>query len=118
MGSSAHGAPCSSGGREHPPGTAACQSFSLAPVPPGRSVRGLRPGPPGAPPWPGPAPRGWPPRFSDLRVIKDAVKTRFAGHPNVDMGILSMGMSSDYKIAIEEGSTMVRVGSAIFKRHG
>jgi len=33
----------------------------------------------------------------------------------VDMGILSMGMSSDYKIAIEEGSTMVRVGSAIFK---
>jgi uncharacterized pyridoxal phosphate-containing UPF0001 family protein len=31
------------------------------------------------------------------------------------MGILSMGMSSDYKIAIEEGSTMIRVGSAIFK---
>ncbi|MFI5135258.1 MAG: alanine racemase, partial [Chitinophagales bacterium] len=28
--------------------------------------------------------------------------------------ILSMGMSSDYKIAIEEGSTMVRIGTAIF----
>ncbi|MBX9851928.1 MAG: YggS family pyridoxal phosphate-dependent enzyme [Cytophagaceae bacterium] len=33
---------------------------------------------------------------------------------NVEMKELSMGMSSDYKIAIEEGSTMVRVGSAIF----
>lgn len=53
--------------------------------------------------------------FSDLRVIRDGTKSRFAGHPNVDMGILSMGMSSDYKIAIEEGSTMVRIGSAIFK---
>lgn len=53
--------------------------------------------------------------FSDLRVIRDDIKTRFAGHPHVDVGILSMGMSSDYKIAIEEGSTMVRVGSAIFK---
>lgn len=53
--------------------------------------------------------------FSDLRDIRDGVKARFAGHPHVDMGILSMGMSSDYKIAIEEGSTMVRVGSAIFK---
>ena len=53
--------------------------------------------------------------FSDLRGIRDDIKTRFAGHPRVDMGILSMGMSSDYKIAIEEGSTMVRIGSAIFK---
>jgi PLP dependent protein len=53
--------------------------------------------------------------FSDLRDIRNDIKTRFAGHPQVDMGVLSMGMSSDYKIAIEEGSTMVRVGSAIFK---
>ncbi len=53
--------------------------------------------------------------FSDLRGIRDDIKARFAGHPRVDMGILSMGMSSDYKIAIEEGSTMVRIGSAIFK---
>ncbi|MDC7227147.1 MAG: YggS family pyridoxal phosphate-dependent enzyme [Spirochaetales bacterium] len=35
-----------------------------------------------------------------------------AGNKNVD--ILSMGMSSDFKIAIEEGSTLVRVGTAIF----
>lgn len=33
---------------------------------------------------------------------------------NVDMHILSMGMTNDYEIAIEEGATMVRVGTAIF----
>lgn len=33
---------------------------------------------------------------------------------NVDMNILSMGMTNDYEIAIEEGATMVRVGTAIF----
>ena len=33
-------------------------------------------------------------------------------------GILSMGMSGDYKIAIEEGSTMVRIGSLLFGRRG
>lgn len=38
-----------------------------------------------------------------------AVKT-----PNFDLTILSMGMSGDYKIAIEHGSTMIRVGSSIF----
>lgn len=53
--------------------------------------------------------------FADLRKIKEDVASRFKGHPSVDMGIMSMGMSGDYKIAIEEGSTMVRVGSAIFK---
>ena len=34
--------------------------------------------------------------------------------PNLEMKELSMGMSNDYHIAIEEGSTMIRVGSAIF----
>ncbi len=33
---------------------------------------------------------------------------------NVDMDILSMGMTNDYRVAIEEGSNMVRVGTAIF----
>ena len=33
---------------------------------------------------------------------------------NIDMNVLSMGMTNDYKVAIEEGSTMVRVGTAIF----
>ncbi len=33
---------------------------------------------------------------------------------NVDMNVLSMGMTNDYEVAIEEGATMVRVGTAIF----
>lgn len=33
---------------------------------------------------------------------------------NIDMNVLSMGMTNDYKVAIEEGATMVRVGTAIF----
>ena len=33
---------------------------------------------------------------------------------NISTSILSMGMSNDYKVAIEEGATMVRVGTAIF----
>lgn len=34
--------------------------------------------------------------------------------PNTDMKYLSMGMSNDYRIAIEEGSNMIRIGTAIF----
>ena len=33
---------------------------------------------------------------------------------NVSMDTLSMGMSSDYEVAIEEGATMVRIGTGIF----
>ena len=33
---------------------------------------------------------------------------------NISMEILSMGMTNDYKIAIQEGATMIRVGSGIF----
>ena len=33
---------------------------------------------------------------------------------NIDMSILSMGMTNDYEVAIEEGATMVRVGTGIF----
>jgi uncharacterized pyridoxal phosphate-containing UPF0001 family protein len=36
--------------------------------------------------------------------------------PGADMRILSMGMSHDYTVAIEEGADIVRVGSAIFGR--
>lgn len=53
--------------------------------------------------------------FADLRGIKELIVRDFSGHPNIEMKYLSMGMSSDYKIAIEEGSNMVRVGSALFK---
>ncbi len=53
--------------------------------------------------------------FADLRTIRDRIKTNFSSHPRIETSILSMGMSGDYKIAIQEGSTMIRVGSAIFK---
>ncbi len=51
--------------------------------------------------------------FRDLRNLFDKVKKEFE-LPNVKMKELSMGMSGDYRIAIEEGSTMIRVGSKIF----
>ncbi|MBL0048474.1 MAG: YggS family pyridoxal phosphate-dependent enzyme [Bacteroidetes bacterium] len=50
--------------------------------------------------------------FNSLKVFFDAIKS--IDSPQIDLHILSMGMSGDYKMAIEEGSTMVRVGSAIF----
>jgi pyridoxal phosphate enzyme (YggS family) len=51
--------------------------------------------------------------FKALRTLFEKFKSS-ALPPNVVMKELSMGMSGDYQIAIEEGSTMVRVGSAIF----
>ncbi len=45
------------------------------------------------------------------------LKTRFSNShqlPNLNLVELSIGMSSDYQIALEEGSTMIRIGSAIF----
>lgn len=45
-----------------------------------------------------------------LKKIFDAYKTSYF----TDFDTLSMGMSSDYKIAVEEGSTMVRIGSLLF----
>ncbi|MBI5415835.1 MAG: YggS family pyridoxal phosphate-dependent enzyme [Candidatus Omnitrophica bacterium] len=53
--------------------------------------------------------------FRDLRELFDAVEDDFATHPRVAMKYLSMGMSDDYAVAIEEGSNMVRIGRAIFK---
>ncbi|WP_299464903.1 YggS family pyridoxal phosphate-dependent enzyme [uncultured Microscilla sp.] len=52
--------------------------------------------------------------FRSLKIFFDEIKTEFNHLPNVDLQEVSMGMSGDYEIAIEEGSTMVRVGSAIF----
>jgi PLP dependent protein len=51
--------------------------------------------------------------FRSLKRIFEHIKA-LPPIPNVNMEELSMGMSSDYTIALEEGSTMVRVGSAIF----
>tara|TARA_R110000764_G_scaffold219818_1_gene307758 strand:+ start:184499 stop:185158 length:660 start_codon:yes stop_codon:yes gene_type:complete len=47
--------------------------------------------------------------FTQLKSMFDALKAKLS-----DISILSMGMSGDYAIAIEEGSTMVRIGSSIF----
>lgn len=51
--------------------------------------------------------------FRGLKILFDDIKREFTG-PAIAMEELSMGMSGDYQIAIEEGSTMIRVGSAIF----
>lgn len=52
------------------------------------------------------------PYFRKLRDLRDRIAARKA--PGVAMHILSMGMSHDFEAAIEEGSTCVRVGTAIF----
>lgn len=56
------------------------------------------------------------PCFKLLHDLKDRVNER--GITSVEIGTLSMGMTNDYEIAIEEGSTMVRVGTAIFGERG
>lgn len=51
--------------------------------------------------------------FNSLyRIFQRLKETLYANHP--EFKEISMGMSSDYRIAIEEGSTMVRIGSDIF----
>lgn len=49
--------------------------------------------------------------FRSLRRLRD---TLAAAYPNLDFTELSMGMSGDFAIAIEEGSTCVRIGTALF----
>jgi pyridoxal phosphate enzyme (YggS family) len=51
--------------------------------------------------------------FSALRELAERLKTRCP--PRVVMNELSMGMSGDFEVAIEEGATNVRVGSALFE---
>ena len=57
--------------------------------------------------------------ITKVRTEFQYLKTIFDKHAqpqtsNLKLKTLSMGMSSDYKIAIEEGSTMVRIGSLLF----
>jgi PLP dependent protein len=49
--------------------------------------------------------------FRAVRALKERLA---AAYPRVHFGVLSMGMSEDYQIAIEEGSTAVRIGTALF----
>jgi len=52
------------------------------------------------------------PYFRQLRALAESIDARHL--PDVSMRELSMGMSHDFEVAIEEGATMVRVGTAIF----
>jgi len=49
--------------------------------------------------------------FRRLRLLREELAARYA---RLDFGELSMGMSGDFEMAIEEGSTLVRIGTAIF----
>ncbi len=51
--------------------------------------------------------------FKSLKDLFDELKNTYFAD-NTSFKEISMGMSDDYQIAIEEGSTMVRVGSSIF----
>jgi pyridoxal phosphate enzyme (YggS family) len=52
------------------------------------------------------------PFFAALRQFRDQIKKEAI--PNISMDELSMGMTGDFETAIEEGATMVRIGTAIF----
>jgi pyridoxal phosphate enzyme (YggS family) len=51
------------------------------------------------------------PCFRRLREVRSALSGAF---PEMDCGELSMGMSNDFEVAVEEGATMLRLGQAIF----
>jgi PLP dependent protein len=51
------------------------------------------------------------PVFAGLRDLQATLQSRY---PRVTLGALSMGMTNDFTVAIEEGATLVRVGRAIF----
>jgi len=49
--------------------------------------------------------------FKKLRAARDLLQRRF---PGTDFSCLSMGMTNDFETAIEEGSTLIRIGTALF----
>lgn len=51
------------------------------------------------------------PVFASLRALRDALRERF---PAITLPHLSMGMTDDFEVAIEEGATLVRIGRGIF----
>src|SRR5215469_8261557 len=57
-------------------------------------------------------PEGARPHFRKLRELRDTIASRKLSAIGID--VLSMGMSHDFEVAIEEGSTCVRVGTSIF----
>ena len=59
-----------------------------------------------------PDPEASRPMFRQLRLLKDQIAA--LGQSNVSATHLSMGMTGDFEVAIEEGATLVRIGTAIF----
>jgi hypothetical protein len=57
-------------------------------------------------------PEGARPYFRQLRELRERIAAR--NLPALTLDVLSMGMSHDFEVAIEEGSTCVRIGTAIF----
>ena len=54
--------------------------------------------------------------FKRLRELRDAMQAQ--GHFGAERGELSMGMTNDFEVAIEEGATMLRIGTALFGERG
>jgi pyridoxal phosphate enzyme (YggS family) len=77
---------------------------------PGLCVRGLMTVPPIVPTM-----EAARPYFADLRALRDALAADF---PRGAWDTLSMGMTDDFPVAIEEGATLIRVGRAIFGARG
>lgn len=73
---------------------------------PGLRIRGLMT----IPPWPR-EPEDSRPHYRELRKLLDLARGWGLGH---DLTELSMGMSGDFEVGVEEGATIVRVGSAVF----
>lgn len=55
--------------------------------------------------------------FAGLRILAAKMAEEFGGRDNISMNELSMGMSEDWPVAIEEGATMVRIGRKIFSEY-
>ena len=49
--------------------------------------------------------------FSEMNILFQKLKRSYAGF---DFNVLSMGMSGDFSVAIEEGANVVRIGTALF----
>jgi pyridoxal phosphate enzyme (YggS family) len=77
---------------------------------PGLDVRGLMTMPPYVD-----DPEKVRPLFVSLRMLRNALRERFV---NAEWHHLSMGMTNDFEVAIEEGATMVRIGRGIFGPRG
>jgi hypothetical protein len=73
---------------------------------PGLEVRGLMTMPPYVD-----DPEEVRPLFVSLRMLRDVLRERFI---NADWQQLSMGMTNDFEVAVEEGATMLRIGRGIF----